>query len=423
MRAIITPGAISGQVTAPSSKSMTQRAYAAALLHKGKTIIRNAGNSNDEVAALNAIRSLGAAISEQEHAITVTSGGIQPSTDIISVHESGLAARLFIPIASLSAHRLTITGSGSLPGRSMAGVREILEALQVTVTDFEDHLPITLQGPAIAGNISVEASGGSQLLSGLLMATSYAATRSVTLTVHNLASKPYIDLTLQVLQHFGRPVRHNNYQEFYIDPATFTDMADITINIEGDWSGAANLLAAGAVAGNINVSNLDIGSKQADRAIYDVLKHTGADIQVNGNNITTLKSQLSRFTFDATHSPDLFPILAIIAAHCNGNSSIKGLHRLYNKESDRVASTTAMLHNFGVPFSIDDDTLYISGVPQLKSAAIDGYNDHRIVMAAAVGALTAAGPVTITDATAVNKSYPAFFKHLSLCGANCTLSL
>jgi 3-phosphoshikimate 1-carboxyvinyltransferase len=423
MQLTVHPGTISGTATAPASKSMTQRAYAAALLHRGKTIIHNAGDSNDEIAALTAIQALSAEIERNAgQVITINSKGIAPATKEVFVGESGLAARLFIPIASLASTQLTISGAGTLLNRPLNGVKSGLEALGVNLLNFNNFLPVTLQGPIQPTDITIDASGGSQFVSGLLFALSHAALAPVKLTVHKLTSKPYVDMTLQMLERCGKPISHKNYKEFYIDPSRFTNTDELELNVEGDWSGAANLLVAGAVAGDVSVRNLDTTSKQADRAIYDILKETGAPIGSNASGIIVKSARLRAFEYDATDTPDLFPILAILAANCIGDSRITGVHRLFNKESNRAESISEMLEAFNVPFSIEDDALCVEGVQKLRGTVIDSYNDHRIVMAAAIGALNASGPVDIRGADAVNKSYPGFFNTLSLLGVNTAAS-
>jgi len=424
MQATIEPGSISGNVAAPPSKSMTQRAYAAALLHKGITIIRNAGSSQDEQAAMNIIQQLGAVVahlSGPAHFKKITSPGSITSTGPASCGESGLAARLFTPIAALGAGQVTITGSGSLLHRPMPGFAEVLPQLGIALRDFNGQLPLTLQGPLQPASISLDASAGSQFLSGLLFALSYAATLPVTISVTGLTSKPYIDMTLQVLAHFGKPVTHHNYTEFYIDPTLFTYQDTVELDIEGDWSSAAALLVAGALAGNITVSNLDANSKQADKAILTALRDAGAGVTVADGSITVKMAPLRAFEFDATDCPDLFPVLAVLASCCHGESAVKGVHRLFHKESNRAASISEMLTDLSVPFSIEDDVLYVTGVRRLSGTIIDAHNDHRIVMAAAIAALRARGRIDITGAEAVRKSYPAFFDDLALCGVVCKL--
>ena len=177
---------------------------------------------------------------------------------------------------------------------------------------------------------------------------------------------------------------------------------------------------AGSIAGKVSISGLANNNIQADNAIIAVLKEAGAVVEWRNGMVSVSSASLKCFDYNATHSPDLFPVLAILAACCDGESTIKGLHRLFNKESNRAESIGELLQSFDVPFSMEDDTLFVTGVGALQGTIIDSYNDHRIVMAAAIGALRANGPVDIEHAEAVNKSYPDFFKDLISCGGKCT---
>ncbi|MDR3679279.1 MAG: 3-phosphoshikimate 1-carboxyvinyltransferase [Flavipsychrobacter sp.] len=422
MEVIINPGPISGPVHAPASKSHTQRVFAAALLHHGKTIINNAGMSADEIAALEIIAQLGATVNRHPGHIEIIGNGINTEHGFISCHESGLAARLFTPIAALSLNPVEIKGSGSLLNRPMDTFNTILPELGVKLLHFNGHIPFTVAGPLIPASIKVDGSLSSQFLSGLLFAICYRAKEPLTIEVENLKSTPYIDLTLEVLRHFGKHITHDSYRFFHIDPTLFIYQYDIHIDVEGDWSNAAYWLVAGAINGNIKVKGLSLQSVQADKAILQLLADIKARITISEDEITVRTSDLEPFEFDATHCPDLFPILAILAACCDGDSYITGMHRLHHKESNRAESVAEMLLQFEVPFSIEDDTLCITGTNGLERTTIDSYNDHRIVMAASIGALRANGPVNITGAEAVNKSYPHFFEQLSALGAHCTIN-
>lgn len=422
MLAIINPGYIKGEIKVPASKSMMQRVCAAALLHQGKTIIHNPGVSEDDKAALNIITTLGASISFHDDYIEVISHGLNPVHNIIDCGESGLAARLFIPIAALSNEPLTITGRGSLLNRSMQIYSDVLPQLGITIEHHNGKLPFIAKGPLHVKDILLDGSESSQFLSGLLFAYAFTAKEKTTITVKNLKSKPYIDLTLQVLNEFGKTVRHEDYQRFIIDPFQWSQKDEVTITIEGDWSSAANWLVAGAINGDLILRGLNIHSSQADKAILTVLENAKVPVEAGDDYVKVNNmSGVSPFEFDATDCPDLFPPLAVLAACCYGESSITGVHRLMNKESNRVVSIGDMLQEFGIFFSIEDDTMVIDGLRGVEHATIDSYNDHRVVMAAAIGALRARKPVVITDAEAVNKSYPGFFNDLISAGATCIL--
>ena len=423
MIATIEPGTVKGTIAAPSSKSHTQRVYAAALLHHGITHILGAGRSDDELAALSIIQQLGASVEQLPDGLTIVSStGLHPTSDQIHCGESGLSTRLFAPIAALSAQPITIQGQGSLLKRPMHDFKEILPALGISLPGFNGFVPFTLQGPLVPRNIAIDAGESSQFLSGLLFALASVATKPITVTVRSLTSRPYIDLTLAVLAHFGKPVRHNRYREFVIDPALYTHQEIVEVAVEGDWSSAAYLLTAGAIAGDVTVQHLKLASSQADRAILKVLEQAGADVLVDDRGITVKKAPLQAFEFDATHCPDLFPVLAILGACATGDSYVRGIHRLFHKESNRVESVTEMLESFGVHFSVEDDTLCINGEMKLQGTIVDSYHDHRIVMAAAIGALRTGSRVDISHAEAVSKSYPGFFTDLASCGALCDLT-
>ena len=424
MKVTIEPGGINGSVVAPASKSITQRAFAAALLHKGTSTIYNAGNSADEQAALQIVKQLGAQVIGHEitgstSTLKIASNGIVPISDTINCNESGLSARLFTPIAALHHTPILITGHGSLLARPIEGIDDLLPKLGITITNYNGYLPYTVCGPLSPVSTKLYAGGSSQLVSGTLFAYAAAATQPVTLQVAGLKSKPYIDLSLQVLEQFGKKITHKSYREFYIDPANFIDIAQPEITIEADWSSASCMLVAGAVAGSVTIANLKQDSLQADRAILEVLQQAGAGISITADGISTYRNALRAFEFDATHCPDLFPALAVLAVFCQGDSRIMGVQRLFHKESNRIESIAEMLWSFGISFSVEDDTLCIEGGTRPGGTVVDSYNDHRIVMAAAVCALRAKSRVDITGAEAVNKSYPDFFKDLASCGINC----
>ncbi|HXS35966.1 MAG TPA: 3-phosphoshikimate 1-carboxyvinyltransferase [Flavipsychrobacter sp.] len=424
MQAIIKPGKIQGTIQAPASKSMMQRACAGALLHDGETIIHHPGNSRDDIAAISIIQQLGAKITNQtEDILEISSNGINPVADSINCGESGLSARLFSAIAALSNKSIQIRGEGSLLKRPMVGFDKVFSQLGVQLPDFNGQIPFTIKGPLHPQSISLDASLSSQFLSGLLFALSYAAKEPLTINVSNLKSKPYVDLTLDVLNHFDRPIVNDNYQRFLIDPAQFEKKQKIEIEIEGDWSGAANWLVAGCIAGTpVTITGLNLESKQADKRILDLLQIAGAIPDIKNDRITIEKTSLQEFEFDATDCPDLFPILSILAACTEGESYIHGLHRLFHKESNRAESIGEMLQQFEVPYSIEDDSLCITGTETFPAATIDSYNDHRIVMAASIGALRTKGTVIINEAEAVDKSYPDFFRHFVSARAECILN-
>ncbi len=422
MIAVISPGRINGTVTAAAGKSAMQRACALALLSNGKTTIQNPGKSNDDLAALQIIQQLGAKIYFENDDLIIESTGIINGGGIINCKESGLSFRMFAAIAALSKNEIILTGEGSLSKRPMQFFDEVFPLLSIDTKTNNGFIPVNIKGPLQPTNISIDGSQSSQYLTGLLFAFANSVTNPVVITVNDLKSKPYIDLSLQMLEHFGYKVSHKDYTEFFIEPVD-NKASDIVYHTEGDWSGAAFLLVAGAIAGDIRVKGLDLYSTQADRAIMDVLQDAGAAIKAEGNCVlVSNKNKLKAFQFDATDCPDLFPPLAALAAYCKGTSVIKGISRLAGKESDRALTLADVFNKMGIEITLQHDDMIIKGGTGIHAAKVSSHHDHRIAMCCAVTALSASGNVEIEHAEAVSKSYPDFYRHLQMLGAAVSLS-
>jgi len=430
MNRVIKPSQISGKLHAPASKSMTQRAIAAGLMAGGTTIIRNPSTCNDSLAALSIAEKLGATVHKDQHEIRITgimniprnrSAGVGRDRPLqndcdrplqVNCGESGLAMRMFAPIASLFNYPVTFTGEGSLQNRPVDMIGKGLEQLGVDFSSSNGLLPFTVKGPLKGGTIQIDASDSSQLLSGLLIALPNCSDDS-DLFVENLNSVPYIDMTLQLLSTFGITIDHQDYKRFHIPGNQIFSPVDYTV--EGDWSNAAFLLVAGVINGSLEVSGLNFASRQADMNILEVLQQTGAMMIISGSSVTLSSSTLKAFRFDATHSPDLFPPLAALAAYCEGTSIISGVYRLIHKESNRSVSIPEVLGKMGITCSVAGNEMYIQG-GRVQGATVWSHLDHRIAMMAAILALGASGTVTITGAECVNKSYPDFFHDLKVAG-------
>ena len=415
MQVTISPGAISGTVTANPSKSAMQRAVAAALLSNGTSIIRNPGLSNDCLAALDVAGKLGAVIKRNEDHIEITSKGVFPSAENneFNCGESGLGIRMFTPIAALSDQAITINGHGSLTTRPMDFFEQVLPQLDVKCKTREGKLPLNIQGPLKAKNITIDGSLSSQFLTGLLMAYG-AVAEDVTITVKDLKSKPYIALTLQLMEQFGVQVKEEQFEKFHFGKHQAYKAGEYTV--EGDWSGAAFLLVAAAVAGKAEVHHLNTQSAQSDKAILEALEKAGAGLLPGVFTVIVQKNKLQAFDFDATDCPDLFPPLVALAANCEGTTKIIGVNRLAHKESDRGKTLQEEFGKMGIAIELHGDEMLVHGGTGIKGAVVKSHNDHRIAMACAVAALTADAPVVIEDAEAINKSYPEFYEHLEKIG-------
>jgi 3-phosphoshikimate 1-carboxyvinyltransferase len=307
---------------------------------------------------------------------------------------------------------------------------EILPQLGVKIKSNEGKLPLTIQGPLRPANIEVDGSLSSQFLTGLLLAYAASDAKDVSIKVNNLKSKPYIDLTLDVMKRFGFKMPVNkNYEEFYFE-ATTPDSSRAIVEglaandyiVEGDWSGGAFLLVAGAIAGPITVRGLDLASTQADKAIVDALMSANAGIAMDGKSIQLVPTEMNAFEFDATDCPDLFPPLVTLASYCKGTTTIKGVSRLTHKESNRALTLQEEFGKMGVEIELDVDMMRVHGGKGVKGAGVHSRHDHRIAMACAVAALKANGETIIEEAQAVNKSYPDFYKDLEKLSADVSLN-
>jgi len=427
--AIIQPSVIKGSVQAAASKSSMQRACAAALIRPGITLLSNPGSSNDDLASLDVIAKLGAIITKlPDGRLKIESKGVHPVTDQLNCGESGLGIRMFTPVMALSAQQLRVTGTGSLLSRPMDFFDEIFPLLGIHIATNNGKLPFTIRGPLKPADITIDGSLSSQFLTGLLMAYAGAKASNVTITVRDLKSRPYIDLTLQVMKAFGLPLPVNRqYEAFYFAahdaPSSIAEGSPLSYAVEGDWSGAAFLLVAGAIAGSVEVKGIMNTSTQADKKVVDALLDAGAHVQVSDDKVSVHRNKLEAFSFDATDCPDLFPPLVALAAHCNGITRIRGLKRLKHKESDRGATLREEFDKLSIRIDLNDDEMlvYGNGGVFVKNHILNSHHDHRIAMACAVTCLRADFYAEIRHAEAVNKSYPGFFDHIKSLGADVTV--
>lgn len=451
------PGA--AEIQMPSSKSFAQRAIIAAALADGTTTLNGYSPCGDNESAISVARALGAEVTvglaykegkvvKDSSTLTIKGRGaaaLEPET--VNAGESGLLARLMIPLmAVLGDGNATVSGEGTLTRRPLKGARDIMGAFGVRLETIsgtgqesfsEVHVPLTISGKLEGGKVTVSGSGGSQLISGLLMALPLLQEDTV-IRLTEPKSIPYLFITMDVLKAFGVKIwcDMEGGPEF-AESQDWNDCTEIVLHIkggqsykatdmdiEGDWSSAANFLVAGAIFGKVNVSGLDTKSLQADLSIMDILMEAGASLSQMGDDdprgvIHVQKAPLNAFDVDANNCPDLFPIVAILAAFCQGTSRIAGVGRLANKESDRAQAILSMLVQLGVKARISGDKMIIEGhsLAQrcltghlLKGGNYTSSHDHRMVMALKVAELGADGPIVIDDIECVSKSFPTFME-------------
>ena len=408
---------VGGSIKAPASKSSMQRAVACAALAEGTSALKSGELCADSRSALRLAETLGAHVELREDSIEISGIGSAAqgagSSDPLDLDcgESGLCMRMFSPIAALSEREARLIGNGSLARRPMGMVESPLTSLGAYCRTTDGHQPITVRGPLLGGEAEIDASESSQFLTGLLIALPLSE-RSSTLHVARAVSRGYLDLTIDTCAAFGVGIdRNGDYSRFDIEGGQRYRATDF--EVEGDWSGAAFLVAAAAIAadGELEIRGLGAGSSQPDRAMLAAAEAAGATPRWEGSRLLVGRARGLPFAFDATDCPDLFPPLAALAAHCAGTSSIRGVHRLRGKESDRAASLKAAFDALGCPVSFDGDAMLIRG-GTVKGGKVDAAGDHRIAMAAAVAALGASGEVEIAGSECVAKSWPAFFEDL-----------
>ncbi len=409
----IYPSELKGSVSAPGSKSAAQRMVACALLARGESVILEFPSSEDCVASLNIAQSLGAIIKQKGKEVIIKGGfpdsfraGIRNPDKEIFCGESGLSSRMFTPIVALSDEEIEIKGSGTLLKRSFADYEKILPALGVQCTSNKGLLPLKVKGPLHGGHLEMDGSMSSQFLTGVLTALARANTTS-TVHVKNLSSKPYVDMTLEIMAKFGVEVTHENYEKFVVSPSVYKPQ---TMAVPGDWSGAAFLLVAGALCAEdgITVTNLTTSITQADAAILDVLRLAGVDFVQQADRVFVKASDIRAFEFDANDCPDLFPPLVALAAFADGVSTIYGTKRLVHKESNRAKTLQQEFGKANIRITLRDDEMKVYPAP-IRPAIIHSHNDHRIAMAGAILGL-AGDRMTIRGADAVAKSFPDFFE-------------
>ncbi len=392
----ITPAPISGSNEAIASKSFAHRALICACLAKGKSEIRINTTSADIEATVSCLRSLGAKIEINGAVCSVTPIDALCKNAEIDCNESGSTLRFLLPVVCALGTETKINGSGRLPERPLSPLKEELIRMGA---DISDSFPLNVSGKISAGEFTLRGDVSSQFVTGLLMALSYLGGGKINL-LPPVQSRPYIDITLEVLRKFGADIKEEN-NTFYINNAP---LIGCSFTVEGDWSNAAFPLCMGA-----EVTGLNADSTQGDKAIIDVLRSMGAEISQSGGSFKADVSALHGCRIDAADIPDAVPVIAAIAATAEGKTVIYNGERLRIKESDRIQTTVSMLRSLGADISETNDGMIINGKEFLDGGETPSYNDHRIAMAAAVAACRCKGGVIIRQAEAVNKSYPAFF--------------
>ena len=408
---VIQPSKFEGSVAIPASKSDTQRAWIAAALAHGVSTLWGIGFSEDEVAVMEAIQELGARVKRNDDGSFSVLGALHPGEgQVVNAGESGLGSRLLTGVCSSFSEQLTIKGEGSLKHRPMDFFDRVLPQLGVQVSSTEGHLPIQVKGPMHGAQIQVDGSLSSQFVSSLLMALPMASSDSL-LCVENLQSRPYVDMTLATLTAFGIEVAEPTSGNFEIKGNQIYKPTNYAI--EADWSAAAFWLVAAALGSDLTLTGLQLDSLQADKKLLEFLEIANCKILHSPNGIRIDGSARIAFHVNATHCPDLFPALVVLAAGIDGVSKIDGAARLEHKESHRGLTLQEEFGKLGLQIELDGDTMIVFGTGRLKGGrSVFSHDDHRIAMALGIAALLIDSEIRVKGHEAVSKSYPQFWDHL-----------
>ena len=383
---------LKGEIEIPPSKSAAHRALICSYLAGGGKV-EGIIDSADMKATQGALRAL------------------DKGNEIIDCIESGSTLRFIIPIAAALGKSVSFTGSGRLPERPIGEYISLLESHGVNCKS-NGFLPLEISGKLKAGCFEIRGDISSQYITGLLLALPLLGEKSEIILTTPLQSKPYVDMTIKVLNDFGIMIEET--ENGYIIPENQQFKAR-DYCVEGDWSQASFFLAAGAIGGSVEVLNLDMNSPQGDKKIVEILKSFGVEIEIRESSVRAEKSELHGAEIDASDIPDMVPALSVVAANAKGKTVIRNIQRLRIKESDRVMSIISNLNRAGVKASATESEIIIEG-SEIKGAELEGFNDHRIVMAFSILALNAKGKTLISDAQSINKSYPAFFEDYNSLG-------
>ena len=405
----ILPGALTGTVRAPASKSAAHRALICACLAGGRTVA-GLDLSEDLSATLECMRSLGAQ-AEIDGGDVQIAGFTSAHGAVLDCGESGSTLRFLLPVAGVLGAEAVFCGRGRLPERPYSALTAQMAEHGMRF-DRETGLPLTCEGRLRGGRYRLPGNVSSQFLSGLLLALPLAEEDSVIELTSPLESCSYVTLTVQIMRAFGVNVREETCAFCVSGGQQYVPR---NIVVEGDYSNAAFWMAAGARGGDVTVTGLNPDSVQGDSAFAELLSRMGARVERMGNCVRVRPGKLSAIRADVSQIPDLVPILAVVLAHAEGESKLYNAARLRIKECDRLHATAENLTALGVWVEEGADFLTIRGERSFLPARVSGWNDHRMVMSMAIAGAFGSG-IEIEGCQAVGKSYPRFFEDLSALG-------
>ena len=398
-------GRAEGKVSPPPSKSHTHRAIIMSALSEGRCEVSAPLISFDTRAAMDAVRAMGAVVTEREGSVTVECESIHAPDRTIDVMNSGTTMRLMTGISSLFSEKVVLTGDSSIQKRPMGPLLDSLSAAGVECSSNGGKPPVEVRGPITGSELVIDGGVSSQFVSSLIMSSPLTGRPTDVRITGHLVSKPYIDITTSMMGKFGVEVTEEG-NVFHAEPQHYrpTDY-----RVPADFSSSAFPLVAGGIAGRVTARGMDMSDPQGDRKIIDVLKEAGCDVEVSGDEVTCSNTgRLEGAEIDMGDIPDLFPVVAVLLSTAKGRSRLYGAPHLRFKESDRIALTENMLRTLGADIRGTEDGCVIEGVERLHGGRIEHNGDHRMMMAAAVASLVSDGPVSMENDACWNVSYPGF---------------
>jgi 3-phosphoshikimate 1-carboxyvinyltransferase len=408
---------VGGEAVAPPSKSYTHRAFALAALTGERCEIRRPLISEDTSATLSAVGAMGAEVETGAGVIRIDCPAMHSPRRSIDARNSGTTLRLISGVAALLDGKTSITGDASLQKRPMKPLLGALRDLgaKCSGTGETEHPPVTIRGPMTGTSARISGNISSQFVSSLLIACPMKDTPTELEITGAQKSRSYIDISLFMLEKFRIEVE--KVPNGFSIPGGQRPIGS-RFTVPGDFSSAAFLLCAGAITGGtVTVKGLDASMPQGDLAITEALQRYGADVEIRDDSVTCRPEERRPFEFDVGDSPDLFPVLGVLAATAKGESRLSGGEHLRFKESDRISTTVRMLKSLGVEARALDDGCIVRGDGKIAGGTVDTQMDHRIMMAATIAGLVSVGGVMLEDEKSYEVSFPTFLDEVQRLGA------
>lgn len=418
----IYPSKLKGEVKIPPSKSMAHRAIICAALSDGLCIIENIDYSDDIIATIDAMNSLGAKIVKHKDYLEVIgaygSDEKLQETRVIDCNESGSTLRFLVPISLLFKGSSKFIGRGNLGKRPLTTYYNIFERQGIEYSYEEGNLNLVINGELKAGTFEVEGNVSSQFITGLLFTLPLLKEDSKIIITTEMESKGYIDLTLRAMNDFGVEIINNNYREFIIKGNQKYNSRNY--RVEGDYSQAAFFLCADSLGNDVLCKDLDLNSLQGDKEVIDILERMNVVFNANDIGVKgTTNGKLSSTVIDGSQCPDIIPVLTSVAALTKGTTEIINAGRLRIKECDRLTAVTSELNKLGAKIIEKEDGLVVTGVEKLQGGVeVWSHKDHRIAMTLAIASTRCEEPIVINDYECIAKSYPNFFEDFKALGGN-----